>query len=152
MAKFATIIQEPMRLKCHVFEYDNFPCPHQNSMYKYLLQMRDMTPSVAVHFQTLGPCSSAVLYTALYIGNSLEISLSAKAVKTSYRNTTMANTHVATTSQHCTPHHGCPGALLSSHSHSRTTILYLQPRCKLSMYTNNTTCLFDHCLTRSTIC
>ena len=68
--------------------------------------MRDVTPSVAVHcgihFQTLSPCSSAVLYTTLYVGNPLEISLSAKAVKTSYRNTTMANTHVATTSQHCT--------------------------------------------------
>jgi hypothetical protein len=86
MAQFTTIIQEPMRLQCHVFEYENFPHPYRNAMYMYLVQMRDVTPSAdvrcGIHFQTVSPCSSVVLYTALYVGNPLEISLSAKAVKT----------------------------------------------------------------------
>jgi len=48
----------------------------------------------------LSPYSSVALHTALYVGNPLEISLPAKAVKTSYRNTTKANTYVAAISQH----------------------------------------------------
>jgi hypothetical protein len=66
--------------------------------------MKDVTPSVAVHcgihFQMLSPYSSVALHTALYVGNPLEIPLSAKEVKTSHRNTTVANTYVAAISQH----------------------------------------------------
>jgi hypothetical protein len=47
----------------------------------------------------LSPYSSVALHTALYVGNPLQISLSAKAVKT-YRNATKANTYVAAVSQH----------------------------------------------------
>jgi hypothetical protein len=65
--------------------------------------MKDVTTSVAVHcgthFQMLSPDSSVALHTALYVGNPLEISLSAKGVKT-YRNATKANTYVAAVSQH----------------------------------------------------
>lgn len=62
--------------------------------------MKDVTPSVAVHccihFQMPSPYSSVALHTALYVGNPLEISLSATAVQQkSYRNTPKANTYVA---------------------------------------------------------
>jgi len=70
----------------------------------YLLQMKDVMPSAAVHcgihFQMLSPYSSVSLHTALYVGNPLEISLPAKAVKTSCRNTSKANTYLAAISQH----------------------------------------------------
>jgi hypothetical protein len=59
----------------------------QIPMSTYLLQTKDVTPSVAVHcgihVQMLSPYSSVALHTALYVGNPLEISLPAKVVKTS---------------------------------------------------------------------
>jgi len=76
----------------------------QISTSTYLLQMKDATPSAVVHcgihFQMLSPYSSVALHTALYVGNPLEISLPAKAVKMSCRNTTKANTYVDAISQH----------------------------------------------------
>jgi hypothetical protein len=120
MCQLATGGQEPMRLQFQGSDVLINICTCA-----YLLQVKNVTPTHAAHcgthFQMLSPYSSAAPPTALCVGNPLEISPSAKAVKTSHRNTTTAQLHKPS-------HH--PTHKVRSQSHSRTTLFYFKSTCK----------------------